>query len=136
VITGMLPHEDAQTIHAPGECGFCDLRPDLQDLRAKWHIAYTPSGQNAAGAQRPTGELRHPRDAGDQPLPTTGSGPAIHGLVVTDILARLELGVRRYGQPLRAHNGRDSLRDAYEECLDLACYLRQLIEETTTTSGS
>jgi hypothetical protein len=39
------------------------------------------------------------------------------------------LGVRKYGTPLQAHNGRDGLMDAYQEALDLAVYLRQLIAE-------
>jgi hypothetical protein len=66
---------------------------------------------------------------GDQPLPTAGEGPVIHELVITDLANRLELGKKRYGQPLRAFNGRRSLQDAYDEVLDLAVYLRQRIEE-------
>lgn len=65
----------------------------------------------------------------DQPLPQPSQGPSIHDLVVEDIRGRQALGLRRYGQPLQAHNGRNALRDAYEEALDLACYLRQLLEE-------
>lgn len=42
---------------------------------------------------------------------------------------RRRLGIERYGTPLQAHNGRDALRDAYEEALDLANYLRQAMEE-------
>ncbi len=38
-------------------------------------------------------------------------------------------GREDYGTPLRAYNGRDALKDAYEEALDLAVYLRQAIEE-------
>jgi hypothetical protein len=34
---------------------------------------------------------------------------------------------------LQAFNGRDALRDAYEEALDLACYLRQAIAERDAT---
>jgi hypothetical protein len=37
--------------------------------------------------------------------------------------------LQRYGTLLQAGNGRDALVDAYQECLDLACYLRQAIEE-------
>ncbi len=39
------------------------------------------------------------------------------------------LGKQRYGTALYANNGRSALRDAYEEALDLACYLRQALEE-------
>lgn len=61
--------------------------------------------------------------------PTPGCGPVIHDLVMTDIADRWRFGVRKYGIPLQAHNGRDALIDAYQEALDLACYLRQLIYE-------
>lgn len=53
----------------------------------------------------------------------------IHDLVVADIYSRKALGSETYGTPLYADNGRDALQDAYEESLDLACYLRQEIEE-------
>jgi len=67
--------------------------------------------------------------AGDQDLPAPSDGAGIHALVAGDVMARRDLGVSRYGVELQAGNGRDALRDAYEEALDLACYLRQLIEE-------
>lgn len=51
--------------------------------------------------------------------------PLVHG----DIDARVERGRQTYGGPLRSHNGRDALWEAYEEALDLAIYLRQAIEE-------
>ena len=66
---------------------------------------------------------------GDQPLPVRNNSIDIQTLVIQDIEERREIGIARYGTPLQAHNGRDALRDAYEEALDLTCYLRQLIEE-------
>ena len=65
----------------------------------------------------------------DQPLPRVTEGPCIQDLVTADIVARKEFGRRRYGTVLQPFNGRDSLRDAYEEALDLAIYLRQLLYE-------
>lgn len=50
-------------------------------------------------------------------------------LVVADIRARIRIGTKEYGEPLKTFNGRDALWDAYEEVLDLALYLRQAIEE-------
>jgi hypothetical protein len=50
-------------------------------------------------------------------------------MVREDLEARERLGIERYGTALAPHNGRDALRDAYEEALDLACYLRQAMEE-------
>lgn len=69
--------------------------------------------------------------AGDsQPMPAPNDGPVVHYAVVSDLLARMEVGVTRYGVPLTPHNGRNALLDAYEEVLDLACYLKQrLLEE-------
>lgn len=81
----------------------------------------------------------------EQPLPVATDGPHIHDLVALDVRAfvylgdeqvaldlagRKQIGIERYGQPLQAHNGRDALRDAYEEALDLLVYLRQFQEET------
>lgn len=66
---------------------------------------------------------------GDQPLPIPNDQPDVQSMVIADITARREVGIERYGTALQARNGRDALRDAYEEALDLACYLRQAIAE-------
>lgn len=68
----------------------------------------------------------------EQPMPVPNDRPAIQRLVRLDLLEREQVGIERYGTSLQAHNGRDALRDAYEEALDLACYLRQAIEERQT----
>ena len=64
----------------------------------------------------------------DQPPPVQSSGD-IWRLVIDDMEQRRAVGIERYGVPLQAHNGRDALVDAYQEALDLCCYLRQTIEE-------
>lgn len=64
-----------------------------------------------------------------QPLPVGNNLPIAHRMVQADLDARLALGVERYGQPLQPHNGRNSLRDAYEEALDLCVYLRNALYE-------
>lgn len=61
--------------------------------------------------------------------------PAIWDLVIADMHARDKLGEERYGTRLRANNGRDVLKDAYEEALDLAVYLRQAIAERDNEGG-
>lgn len=66
---------------------------------------------------------------GDQPLPVVNDSPDVQSMVIEDIGARREVGIDRYGTALQPGNRRDSLRDAYEEALDLACYLRQAIAE-------
>lgn len=65
----------------------------------------------------------------EQPMPTEGAGQAIQDFVMADIAQRKQVGIERYGRALQAHNGRDMLQDAYEEALDLAIYLRGVIEE-------
>lgn len=65
----------------------------------------------------------------EQPMPTQGSGRAIVDMVVEDLAQRRAKGIETYGEPLRANNGRDALWDAYEEALDLCCYLKQTLEE-------
>lgn len=54
---------------------------------------------------------------------------SIQALVRADLEEREKLGIERYGTALRAHNGRDALKDAYEECLDMCCYLKQALIE-------
>ena len=68
----------------------------------------------------------------EQPAPTPNAFPSVQGMVMADLAIRLEVGIQRYGTALQPHNGRDALRDAYEEALDLACYLRQAIAERDT----
>lgn len=58
-----------------------------------------------------------------------GNGQIIIDLVEKDLRDRAEVGKEKYGTYLRANNGRNSLMDAYQEVLDLAMYLRQLIYE-------
>jgi hypothetical protein len=55
--------------------------------------------------------------------------PRIHELVADDLMDRMHVGIRRYGTPLQPFNGRSSLRDAYEETLDQAVYLRTALYE-------
>lgn len=67
--------------------------------------------------------------ANEQPAPVANENPALWDLVIADMKGRDELGKSRYQTRLQARNGRDMLRDAYEEALDLAVYLRGAIEE-------
>lgn len=64
-----------------------------------------------------------------QPAPVANDRPAVWPMVIKDMEARDAVGRQRYGTPLQPHNGRDALRDAYEEALDLCAYLRQAMME-------
>ena len=55
--------------------------------------------------------------------------PAIWDLVIEDMRQRDRVGARIYKTRLQPFNGRDALIDAYDEVLDLAVYLRQMIYE-------
>lgn len=64
----------------------------------------------------------------NEPLPVMGKID-IAPLVLADVAARVEMGKRKYGTRLQAHNERDALMDAYQEAIDLVMYLRQAIAE-------
>jgi hypothetical protein len=72
----------------------------------------------------------------DQPPPTRNIHPSVWGLVRYDMEERERVGVERYGTVLQGFNGRDALTDAYQEALDMAVYLRQLIFERDLTEQS
>lgn len=60
-----------------------------------------------------------------QPKPKKTNGPHIVDLVIKDLKDRKRLGLKKYGVPLQAHNGRDCFQDAIEEVMDLLCYMKQ-----------
>lgn len=65
----------------------------------------------------------------EQQMPVPNNSPSVQGMVRADLETRERIGIQRYGTALQPYNGRDALRDAYEEALDLSCYLRQAIVE-------
>lgn len=73
------------------------------------------------------GELPHA--ARKEPPPVVNEQPAIQDLVIADLEARKQYGLKKYGTLLQAFNGRDALMDAYQEALDRVVYLRQAYEE-------
>lgn len=64
-----------------------------------------------------------------------GKGRDVTELVKEDLDSRADAGEAKYGERLKAHNGRNALWDAYQEALDLAQYLRQLIKEEEDKKG-
>lgn len=65
------------------------------------------------------------------PIPNN-SEPVVNQ-VMHDLHRRKVMGIKKYGTPLQAHNGRNALQDAYEEALDLCCYLKQKLLEDGAT---
>lgn len=35
-----FPHCDQKVLHAPGECQYCDERPEWQELREAWALLF------------------------------------------------------------------------------------------------
>lgn len=64
-----------------------------------------------------------------EPPPKHNDLPSMHDLVIQDMDARKRFGLEKYGTLLQPFNGRNALKDAYEEILDLAVYLRQKLYE-------
>ena len=88
------------------------------------------SARNWLDRDRSPQEGTQPASKADrQPAPTANNHPAVWPLVMVDMATRDKVGRERYGVPLQPFNGRDTLRDAYEEALDLAVYLRSIIYE-------
>lgn len=66
--------------------------------------------------------------------PTPNNSEPVVNQVMHDLHRRKVMGIKKYGTPLQAHNGRDALQDAYEEALDLCCYLKQKLLEDSSSS--
>jgi hypothetical protein len=80
---------------------------------------------------QPTKEGR----AHDQPMPVVNDRPAVQDALIVDVERRKQIGVERYGTLLQPFNGRSAIRDAYEESLDMAIYLRQVLAEQDEVVG-
>lgn len=66
---------------------------------------------------------------GDQPLPQLNTEPYVADQLKEYIERRKQIGMERYGTPLQPHNGRDGLRDLFEELVDATTYCAQLLLE-------
>lgn len=64
-----------------------------------------------------------------EPPPIKNDKPEAWSLVMKDMEARNDFGKKKYKTALQPFNGRNALKDAYEEALDLCVYLRQAIYE-------
>lgn len=54
----------------------------------------------------------------------------VWALVIQDIEERDRFGQEKHGNVIHKHTHEDPLREAYEEVLDAAVYLREAIERT------
>lgn len=64
-----------------------------------------------------------------QPTAIPNQEPYIWDMVSADLTERVQMGEKKHGTRLQPFNGRDGLKDAYQEAMDLVFYLRQAIYE-------
>jgi hypothetical protein len=64
-----------------------------------------------------------------EPAPVRNERPAVWDAVIQAMKDRNDWGISKYGTPLQPFNGRDALRDAAQESMDLTVYLFQAILE-------
>lgn len=114
-----LPEEFEQKGYVQGyQDGVTDTHQDERDL---WSEAF------GEGTKVPSADRSYAVD--EEPAPVDQGSPSVHDLVVSDFEERKQHGLNVYGVTLQGGNGRDQLRDAYMEALDLTCYLRAALFE-------
>lgn len=64
-----------------------------------------------------------------EPPPQQNNLPAVWDLVIEDMKDRDQFGVSKYHMHLQPNNGRDALKDMYQELLDACVYARQMLYE-------
>lgn len=69
-------------------------------------------------------DQRDPERDQQAPVP---QGMDVQQALIRAIQERRQHGIRKYGQPLMTEDGRDTLRDAWEEALDLCSYLTKAL---------
>ena len=74
-------------------------------------------------------KLKFPKAATAVMPKPKGAGDDITLLVGRDLEARAKLGEQKYGERLKANNGRDGLIDLYQELLDASVYIKQVLVE-------
>jgi len=69
-------------------------------------------------------------DIDKEPNPIVNEEKPVWAQVMMDMQERNDRGVKEYGTPLQPFNGRNALKDMYQEDLDRTVYLKQhLIEQ-------
>jgi hypothetical protein len=58
-----------------------------------------------------------------------------HPGIAQDIEARIAIGERKYGKRLQSFNGRDAVKDLYDEVLDALNYAKQIEIEGLDSGG-
>jgi hypothetical protein len=69
------------------------------------------------------GDKRDPKR--DQPLPAPGE-LNVQEVLSKVVIERMRYGIEKYGSPLETFNGRDPIRDVWEELIDALVYMTQV----------
>jgi hypothetical protein len=126
VIKAMKTADDIHAIHNP-KMEYVPL-----NLRSVWIVPFELTEtalRESVVSENQNSKHELKTRYGDQQLPSRNDHPCIQDMVIADIEARKAVGQKRYGTVLQPFNGRNALRDAYEEAIDLAVYLRQCLYE-------
>ena len=123
------PTDIADAPLCPGWGWTRGLRQDAQFTNGSGQVVFAGEWAHARPDFVPFVSVEDTQPAtAKQPAPS-GKGDPILGMVLADLTNRALEGREKYGEALKANNGRNALWDAYQEALDLAMYLRQAIEE-------
>lgn len=107
------------------ECGLVDAPDPGCDQHRM-----TKTMRQIHGAEVCTGRRTNVVERDDeQPDPIANDEPSAHDIAIASLTERKEFGLKKYGTLLQVGNGRNSLRDAYEEAQDLVVYLATAEEE-------
>lgn len=130
-LRAVTPGENAQNTHSRAGSSSRFRGVSWDKAREKWVAQHTLDGQHYYLGRYDSEEeaalaaLRWRR----QNMPFAVEDRTVMEFVRADVIQRMEIGKQRYGTPLQTFNGRDGLLDAFEEALDLAIYLRQVVLE-------
>lgn len=100
--------------------GYADMGHPDGDFHYKAVYAAHKAPAATTPEPPPTGDGEDVTLALIEELAETGG----HGKLVRDLIERRQFGIDKYGTPLRTHNGRRHMHDAYQEVLDLVVYLK------------
>ena len=110
------------------DCGCPGFMPKAIDVALEM-------GRALAALSRCAGSVHGVSVTDPQPPPANRDDePDIADLVMADLAEKKRMGIAKYGVALRARNGRSGLIDLYQELLDAAQYVRQVIREQETTN--
>jgi acyl carrier protein len=111
-----IPDVDAKNFKTVGDVvAYIEKRKASFDVSAKQPLPHGTGADIASLVIAEIGEIY--------------ASSTIAPLLIADIETRVAAGENKYGERLRANNGRDALLDAYQKAIDLTLYLRQEVDE-------